>query len=517
PAFSQDGNALYFSSNRPGGYGGYDLYVSYKTGGTWSAPENLGPAINSLGNEISPFNDGTSLYFSSDYHRGFGGFDIFKAEENGNRWATIYHTGSGLNSSSDDYGFVYDALHNYGYFVSNRPGGKGKEDIYRIMKESENILFKVTDAANGTPISEATLDFADCGEKTYETNSSGVFIFQMLEDLNCSVTVSKAGYISKPIKITSPGIGQNMTFEVALINENSAYSGKVVNGATGYVLDDVKIIVTNQQNNQTTSVNSNARGEYVVALQPNVPYLLRFSKSGFQEVSFNVRPAANAVKTIQNVELLPVGVAPAQSLAVNENSAAKPTPAEVATPAGEAKSLQSGYAVQLAAVSSANPNLAEIQQKFKNEGKVYAVTVDGKTKIRLGVFEDRARAESATNTCKKNGYPGAFIITETDKNALNNTQKNKKEIPAAPSSSNAGLRGIMVKLAAYSDLRYFEQAKVEDLGIINKVSQGKFTIVLLTGFESQAAAEIALRKAKVRGFKDAYLVEQVDGKFKKVQ
>jgi tetratricopeptide (TPR) repeat protein/cell division septation protein DedD len=516
PAFSQDGNALYFSSNRPGGYGGYDLYVSYKTGSTWAAPENLGPAVNSLGNEISPFHDGTALYFSSDYHRGFGGFDIFKAEENNNRWATIYHTGSGLNSSSDDYGFVYDALRNYGYFVSNRPGGKGNEDIYRIMKEAENIVIKVSDAADGTPIPNATIDFADCGDRSYETDRSGVFTLQMLEDLNCSAIVSKAGYMSRPIRINSPGIRQSKTIEVALTNENSAYNGKVINGATGYALDDVRIIVTNQQNNKTNRASSNARGEYVVALQPGTPYLLRFSKSGFQDISLNLRPAANEVKTIQNIELLPVGAASAQPPALNKNSRARPTPAEVTTPANESKSIQSGYAVQLAAVNSANPPLASIQQKFKNEGTVYAVTVDGKTKIRLGVFENRADAEIAAKSCKKKGHSGAFIVTETDRKILNSTQMSKRKTPAASPSNNTRLRGIMVKLAAYSDLRYFDQTKVEDLGIINKVSQGKYTIVLLTGFDSHASADVALRKAKVRGFQDAYLVEQVNGQLKKV-
>ncbi|MFQ5446089.1 MAG: carboxypeptidase regulatory-like domain-containing protein [Saprospiraceae bacterium] len=511
PAFSQDGNALYFASNRPGGYGGYDLYVSYKTGGSWSVPENLGPAINSLGNEISPFHDGASLYFSSDYHRGFGGFDIFKAEENNNRWTTIYHTGTGLNSSSDDYGFVYDPLRNYGYFISNRPGGKGNEDIYRIMKEADNIVIKVSDAADGTPIPDAIIDFADCGDRSYHTNASGVFNFQVLEDLNCSATVSKPGYISRPISITSLGIRQNKTIEVALTNENTAYTGKVVNGQTGYVLGGVKIIVSNQKNNETVRATSNARGEYVVALQPNGSYLLRFSKPGFQDVSFSLRTGANDVKNIQNIELLPVGVAASQPSAFN--ATAQPIPAEGTQPTSISKSIQSGYAVQLAAVSSTNPPLASIQQKFKRDGTVYTVREDGKTKIRLGIFESRADAESAVKTCKKKGYSGAFIVAETDREILGSSAPVR---PTTAGTSTGKLSGIMVKLAAYSDLRYFDQRRVEELGNIVKVKKGNFTIVLLTGFQSQAAADIALRKAKVRGFKDAYLVKQENGKLKKV-
>ncbi len=517
PAFSQDGNALYFSSNRPGGYGGYDLYVSYKSGGNWSAPENLGPAINSLGNEISPFHDGTSLYFSSDYHRGFGGFDIFRAEENNNRWATIYHTGSGLNSSSDDYGFVYDALRNYGYFISNRPGGKGNEDIYRIMKQAENIVVKVSDAADGTPISEAIVDFTNCGDRSYETDRHGVFNFQMLDKMNCTATVSKAGYISQPIRITSLGIRQNKTIEVALTSENSAYSGRVVNGSSGYGLNDVRVIVTNQQSNKTTRTTSNAKGVYVVALQPNVPYLLRFSKSGFQDVTLTLRPAANDTKKIQNIELLNVGVAASQLESAKESSGKGNKPSEISSSVSNTKSIEKGYAVQLAAVSSANPELAGIQEKLQKEGTVYAVAVDGKSKIRLGVFENRADAEEAAKICKKKGFSGAFIVAETERSISNFSDKNKRESAAPTLLKSADMRGIMVKLAAYSNLQYFDQTKVEDLGIINKVSQGKFTIVLLTGFDGKASADIALRKAKVRGFKDAYLVEQVDGQLKKVR
>ena len=108
PSFSPDGKALYFASDRPGGFGGYDIYVCYQYGDSWSAPENLGPVVNSQGNEISPFFDGTDLTFSSDYHSGFGGYDVFRAEKTDFNFDRVYHLGTGVNTSYDDYGFVFD-------------------------------------------------------------------------------------------------------------------------------------------------------------------------------------------------------------------------------------------------------------------------------------------------------------------------------------------------------------------------------------------------------------------------
>jgi len=134
PSFSPDGNALYFASNRPDGFGGFDIFVSYKTGKTWSTPENLGPTINTQGNEISPFFDGQSIYFASDWHQGMGGYDVFRAARSGSYWDRIYNLDNQVNSPRDDYGFIYDEGKNIGYVVSNREGGKGKEDIYKLTK-----------------------------------------------------------------------------------------------------------------------------------------------------------------------------------------------------------------------------------------------------------------------------------------------------------------------------------------------------------------------------------------------
>ncbi|MBC7885522.1 MAG: PD40 domain-containing protein, partial [Saprospiraceae bacterium] len=128
-----DGTAIYFSSDRKGGFGGFDIYVSYLDNGEWSLPMNLGDEINSQENEITPFLKGNELYFASDYHTGLGGYDIFKSEVINGIWTNPKNLGLGANSLSDDYSPTFNSMGEL-YFTSDRLGGKGKNDIYKSRK-----------------------------------------------------------------------------------------------------------------------------------------------------------------------------------------------------------------------------------------------------------------------------------------------------------------------------------------------------------------------------------------------
>jgi hypothetical protein len=134
PALSPDGMKLFFSSDRPGGYGGMDLYVASFRGGRWGHPVNLGPAINTAGNETFPFvADDGSLYFASDGWGGMGGLDIFYAEvEEGIFFKEAMNLGGPFNSPKDDFGFILAPSGKEGYFTSAREGGVGKDDIYHF-------------------------------------------------------------------------------------------------------------------------------------------------------------------------------------------------------------------------------------------------------------------------------------------------------------------------------------------------------------------------------------------------
>lgn len=136
PHLTEQGNVMYFASNRSGGYGGFDIYVSRKINGNWSKPTNLGATVNTSGNEITPFVVANTLYFSSDYHEGLGGYDVFGYELASN---TISNLGININSPFDDYFYAVDANTELAYLTSNRIGGKGKEDIYILTPQYQDV------------------------------------------------------------------------------------------------------------------------------------------------------------------------------------------------------------------------------------------------------------------------------------------------------------------------------------------------------------------------------------------
>ena len=112
---------LYFSSDRPGGYGGSDIYYSQMKNGFWGDPVNIGPVINTKGNESYPFiNEAGELFFSSDGHGGLGGKDIFITKRKNGNWYLPVRLDAPINSSFDDFGIVTDPLMDEGYFSSNR-------------------------------------------------------------------------------------------------------------------------------------------------------------------------------------------------------------------------------------------------------------------------------------------------------------------------------------------------------------------------------------------------------------
>ncbi len=139
PALSPDGTTLYFSSNRPGGYGGDDLYAAnLDRRGRWVDVRNLGTEINTHGNENFPFiSEDGKLYFASDGHPGLGKLDLFMANRTGGR-IEIENLGSPINSEGDDFG-MYQFDLTRGFFSSNRRGGKGDDDIYTFINDDPDL------------------------------------------------------------------------------------------------------------------------------------------------------------------------------------------------------------------------------------------------------------------------------------------------------------------------------------------------------------------------------------------
>lgn len=144
PSVNGDNTLLFFTSDMPGGYGGKDIYMSVKEGENWGAPVNLGPDINTSGDEMFPTlrKDGM-LFFSSNGLPGFGGLDIYSAKKIDNKWILQRNEGMSLNSNTDDFGitFLNDSM---GFFSSNRDGGKGNDDIYSYKFTSKSMVVSGT-------------------------------------------------------------------------------------------------------------------------------------------------------------------------------------------------------------------------------------------------------------------------------------------------------------------------------------------------------------------------------------
>ncbi|MES2761168.1 MAG: OmpA family protein [Bacteroidota bacterium] len=134
---SADGHAIYFVSNRPGGYGGRDIYVSQRTEkGDWGKAVNMGPLINTEYDEDAPFihPDGVTLYFSSNGHNTMGGFDVFYSSlsDDGTKWLAPVNVGYPVNSPDDDVFYVVSPDKTKAYYSSFKEGGHGEKDNYTI-------------------------------------------------------------------------------------------------------------------------------------------------------------------------------------------------------------------------------------------------------------------------------------------------------------------------------------------------------------------------------------------------
>lgn len=158
PALTPDGSRLYFTSDRPGGIGGKDLYVCVRQAdGSWAAPENLGTDVNTEGDEMFPYVFDDQLYFASDGHLGLGGLDIFRTSIRGKGFGPVSNLSAPVNSAFDDFGICLDEAGKLGLITSDRNGPVSSEDIYLFHMDSRPAddrkwVGRVLDAADALPV-----------------------------------------------------------------------------------------------------------------------------------------------------------------------------------------------------------------------------------------------------------------------------------------------------------------------------------------------------------------------------
>jgi outer membrane protein OmpA-like peptidoglycan-associated protein len=227
PSLSNDGSKLYFASDMPGGIGGTDIYVSdINEDGSLGTPQNLGPIVNTEGNESFPFiyHEDETLYFSSDGHVGMGLLDVFVAvKDEENNIVNVINLGDPINSKKDDFGYYLDKEGFKGFISSNRKGGKGGDDIYAFTRIPPLLLKgQIFDDANGEPVEGAKVVLArENGEQLayFITKEDGYYEHLIPRDEKFVLEGSKEKYQDASQNFSSFGLEKEKEL---LVNLNIA-------------------------------------------------------------------------------------------------------------------------------------------------------------------------------------------------------------------------------------------------------------------------------------------------------
>lgn len=223
PSISNNGQVLYFVSDMDGGYGGLDIWMVEKSGDSWGKPVNMGGVINTPGNEVFPYiRDNGELYFSSDYHPGFGGLDIFKAvyvqkEGEQSNWV-VENMQLPINSRGDDFGITFLPKKDQGMFSSNRKGSMG-DDLYSFVLPP--IIYKAEGRVinNQSDLRENNVFVRIIG--TDGTNlkmrsNDGKFQFRLQPNTEYIFAAFKDGFLNAKKVISTKELDNSTTFDISL-------------------------------------------------------------------------------------------------------------------------------------------------------------------------------------------------------------------------------------------------------------------------------------------------------------
>lgn len=573
PCLAFDGSALYFASNRVGGYGGYDLYVSYWKENAWTYPQNLGEDINTPGNEITPFFTDEDLYFASDYHHGMGGYDIFHSLVKGGMWTHPENMANGINSPADDYYPVIKKGKDGIFFSSNRLGGRGMDDIYLgIQKEyGEELasLDEVPEAVSLTAMNskiEEVISNNDMARAVSNKEEIEVKVVNPTfeekkpkKENNEEEVIDYDSVMKEEAELQAWGFAKPANAPV----EREELSFPVIEGS---VLNNVRSSKLEERELTPGSVTI----QYAGGGNLLTNYVNEVEEESAVESSLTSSVAAeeNDVKVEEKIVVATVDAEQAETPQADESYVVELTePAMVEVDEkpesykipdykaisakraplnldlGDARRVALGeilptsnvYFIQLAALSKSSGNVNQFKSLAKY-GNLYKVFKSTTTKIKLGYFLDKSEADSVLKNVRASGYRDAFI-TKDDLSALqlelivaNDSQNTSFKSYDAPGTGrkdkeekaydyaddeftlhNTARNSYKIRLASYEDPIWFDIEKAKQLGNIEQWTKGNWTIFLLGGYNSYETAEQARIKAVNRGFTDAEIVIDNNG------
>ncbi len=424
--------------------------------------------------------------------------------------------GKGINSDRDDLGFIYDPVTNSGYVVSNRIGGSGMEDIYRVGRANANKVLLVQSAQDGSFIPNASLDFTACGGQVYATDTGGRYVMQSTEGLSCEIVVSAQGFQSVRIPVQGMAPDAQNVVRVTLSRTGSgtnpniggntppgSYRGVVTDAQTGAVIRGATVFVTQRTTGATATVQTDGEGTYLLGLDPYNTYDLVVSAPGYESVRYPVtNNDGSDAYLLGNMALLP-----AQGGGTNPPNTG-----------GTGTFVQTtGFAVQLASLSK-QPDLNKFSS-LSNLGRVYDVNTGGSYKVRIGVFSTRAEAEIAAAKAKTGGYPGAFIVADSGNSAFAKSggqPSNPAGTGTQPPPANTSGK-FKVQLGAFGKPENFDRNAALQMGNIEMIKKGNLTVFMIGGINTLADARSVQARATQLGYTGAFVLEDVNGQLVKVK
>lgn len=306
PTITADGNAMFFVSNMPGGYGGMDVYLTTYVDSRWTKPVNLGPNVNTESDELFPFIDNNSqLYFSTKGRGGIGGLDIFVFDLNAPNTAAE-NLGAPFNSSSDDFGFFKSNIADKGYFSSSRGKAYNDFDVYSYVRTKpivKKINALVVDSKNNLILNSANLnlDVSKNNEHTTYTSTNGKIekVEVSLGDI-LTLTANAKNYISNNIQVTVNRVDTAYNIPLTAQKTGCKLSGEIKSLTTNEGIANAKVIISNSKNlSLPIEIFTDSDGKFnTYSLQKNINYDVKAVKEGYFSKSLNITTGDDCDNTI---------------------------------------------------------------------------------------------------------------------------------------------------------------------------------------------------------------------------
>lgn len=286
--FTVDGTKIYFASTHPLGYGGSDIYFSKLINGEWADPTNAGSTVNSSGDELYPHleNDST-LFFTSNGHGGFGGLDIYLSNLRRGKFSTAQNLGYSVNSSYDDFSLITDSTGRVGFFASNRPGGKGDDDLYRFIAMKYFLQGQTRDRNSNSiivPGTKVTLkNEQGLVVDSITSDSQGNFHLDLPFEMDLVISAEKKGYdILEDIGFSTRGLTFGIDSLLLPMWKHALFAkGRIFSNETQSLLPGAIVLRKDLTTQKTDTVVVSSSGEYVFLVLPNHKYSIEAQKKGF--------------------------------------------------------------------------------------------------------------------------------------------------------------------------------------------------------------------------------------------